>query len=60
MEELDESFADEKEMEAAYDPSIGDGTPNTAPERLPEDDDVDPWALDDPWDDEDDGDVPYP
>jgi len=58
--EPDEAFLDKKELEAAYDPSVGDGTPNTAPERMPVDDDGDSWELDDPWDDEDDGDVPFP
>lgn len=53
--EPDEAFASEEEMKRAYDPSVGDGTPNTAPERAPVDDSEDPWLLNDPWhDDEDD------
>jgi hypothetical protein len=55
--EPDEAFASEEEMDAAYDQSVGEGTPNTAPERhvrYDYDESVDPWTMDDPWQGDDD------
>jgi hypothetical protein len=57
--ESPEDFVSDEEVELAYDQSVGEGTPNTAPERhvrYDYDETVDPWALDDPWaGDEDEG-----
>jgi hypothetical protein len=54
--EREDDFADPREMGHVWDYDIGDGTPDTAPERLPDDDDGDPWAIDDPIKPEDDDD----
>jgi hypothetical protein len=52
-----EAFVAQEERDDAYNQSVGEGTPDTAPERAVDyDETVDPWALDDPWEgDEDEG-----